>query len=122
MTRTCEGPRGATNTEGAKDEGFSEAPRTHSTKPRPLCDLPAMRRARAEALLAAIDRYSSDLIEHSTLAMHLVASHRSEVYKDWTRGELGRSLDDLVNAGVIRLTAGRYGRTVNVVRIQDSAA
>lgn len=80
-----------------------------------LAGLPAMRRTRAEALLALMDRDSSDVFDLKTLSRWLVPQYRGDG-GGFTAAQLERAIDDLAAADMVAITPGRHRGTIQIER------
>jgi hypothetical protein len=73
-----------------------------------LAALPATRRARAEYLLAELDREGTAKVSYELLDQRLVRHHRLDDGR-WTGGQLDKAIDDLAAAGLLEVTPGTIG-------------
>jgi len=83
--------------------------------------LPAVRRARAETLLALMDRDGSDTFDLQSLTHWLCPAYRGDS-GSFTPAQLERAIDDLAAAEAIVVTSGQCSGTIQIERRNGGAA
>jgi hypothetical protein len=83
-----------------------------------LSALPATRKARAEYLLATLDREDGK-VSYRLLDQRLVRHHRLDDDNLWSVAQLDKAIDDLASAGLIGVTPGGAGGNLRVQRLGE---
>ncbi len=84
------------------------------TTTRTLDALPAVRQARAVALLQVIDKTDSDVIDFEVLKHWMIKQYRTDT--GWTPAQLEQAVNDLADAGEVAVAPGSYRGTLQVER------
>ncbi len=87
-----------------------------TTTTRTLSTLPAVRTARALALLQAIDEADFDSLDYDMLIRWLVKWSPNDT--GWTLAQLERAVDDLADAGEVTVAPGGYQGHLAVERLR----
>ena len=82
-------------------------------------DLPAMRAARARAVLQAIDRDGADEVDYAVLRLWFIHQPRES---RWTEAQLEQAINDLAELGKVTVRPGRFAGVMVVERLGQGAA
>jgi hypothetical protein len=81
----------------------------------------ATRRARAEAILARLDRSRDRALTRWQLTNAFVREYRGDA-RDWTAAQLDLAIDDLAAGGLVTVHAGDGSGELTIYRVPDGSA